>query len=88
MGLEQRGYLGKIGDEKDLQREDERAALTALKFAIEVLQESKDPRISTRANEHYAKVGIALYHQHRADWIRELPRKVPAKRKPRARQPA
>lgn len=56
-----------------IEKEDGLAALTALLFALEALERSEDPVIASRAYRHLQAVAIARLHQHRLDWIRELP---------------
>jgi len=55
---------------------DDLAVMTALMFALEALERSDDPVIATRATRHLQGVAMARLHQHRIDWIRELPPEV------------
>lgn len=69
-----RGFVWQDWSDRKLAESDERAVLTALLFALEVLEESGDPRVATRAHLHLEAVARARLHRRRMDWIRELPR--------------
>ena len=69
--LQARGFLrtNRSGDPL-LADDDELAILTALLFALEVLERSE---LSGRAHKHLEAVALARLHRCKMDWIRELP---------------
>jgi hypothetical protein len=70
-----RGFVHLSHGEQRLKEHDERALYTAVIFALEAMERSKDNELVRHAFRHHEDVMLARLHQHHMDCIRELPQK-------------